>query len=192
MARTKTADYDEKRLIIMKTAAQLFAENSFNGSSVAQLAKACGISKSLIYHYYNSKEEILFDVANNYMDKLLAVINDPAHERANPQEELRVLTKVILESYSDVGDEQKVILFEMKSLKPSQRKKIIKKERLVVERVENLFKQILPRSKNQKSLVSVKTMLYFGMLNWTHNWFDPKGPLSRDELATEAVSLFLK
>jgi len=62
MARTQAADFEQRREKIVERAAQLFAERGFLGASIADLAKACKTSKSLIYHYYSSKEEILFDV----------------------------------------------------------------------------------------------------------------------------------
>ena len=71
MARTQAADYDAKREAITEAAAKLFAEKGFAGASVSDLADRCAVSKSLIYHYYASKEAILFDVMNEHIDDLL-------------------------------------------------------------------------------------------------------------------------
>ena len=50
MARPQSPDYDKRRDSILRAAARLYARQGFNGASVADLAKACRSSKSLIYH----------------------------------------------------------------------------------------------------------------------------------------------
>src|SRR5262249_11214860 len=54
MARKQAPDYEQRREAIVDAAAALFARRGFLGASVADLAEACGASKSLIYHYYPS------------------------------------------------------------------------------------------------------------------------------------------
>ena len=50
MARPQSPDYEQRREAILSAAARLYATKGFPGASVAELAKACGASKSLIYH----------------------------------------------------------------------------------------------------------------------------------------------
>ena len=71
MARTQAADFAARRAAIVEKAAALYAERGFLGASIADLAKACRTSKSLIYHYYPSKEDILFDVMHSHVRSLL-------------------------------------------------------------------------------------------------------------------------
>src|SRR5258708_31929188 len=71
MARTQALDYDKRRKTITSTAARLYAQHGFLGTSVAQIAAPCRTSKSLIYNYYPSKEDILFDVMNSHVQSLL-------------------------------------------------------------------------------------------------------------------------
>ncbi|MEX0280477.1 MAG: TetR/AcrR family transcriptional regulator, partial [Arenibacterium sp.] len=77
MARTIAKDYSEKRAHILKTAARVFAEQGFARASMAQIAQECGISKANIYHYYSSKDALLFDILDSYLatlrDRLAAV-----------------------------------------------------------------------------------------------------------------------
>ncbi len=54
MARPQSPDYDKRRDAIVSAAAHLYARRGFQGASVADLAKACGTSKALIYHYFPS------------------------------------------------------------------------------------------------------------------------------------------
>ena len=67
MARKQAPDFEQRRDAILEQAARLYAAQGFLGASVADLARACKTSKSLIYHYYPSKEDILFDVMHSHV-----------------------------------------------------------------------------------------------------------------------------
>ena len=71
MARTQAADYEERREAIVERAADLFASRGFLGASVSDIAKACKTSKSLLYHYYPSKEDVLYAVMLSHVDRLV-------------------------------------------------------------------------------------------------------------------------
>ena len=187
MARTQALDFDSKREAIMKQAANLFADKGFNGASISDLSKACGVSKSLIYHYYASKEDILFDVMNTHIEDLIEMLETTPVVSQNPHENFTTLTKAILACYAGAEDKQKVLLYELNHLKPEQRDEIVTKQRAIISKFETIYSEIFPELKNNSSLLRSKIMLFFGMINWTHTWFNPKGAISRDELAEIAV-----
>ena len=187
MARTQALDFDTKREAIMIQAASLFAAKGFNGASLSDLSKACGVSKSLIYHYYSCKEDILFDVMNNHIEKLTTVVNNPDYQSNDPNKTFKDLTKSVLECYAGAEDAQKVLLYELNNLRPKQRKNIVSQQRLIVASFETIYAQIFPELKNNPSILRSKIMLFFGMINWTHTWFNPTGEITRDELAELAV-----
>ena len=70
MARTIAIDHDVKREQILQAAAEVFAKSGFHGASMSQVAKACGLSKPAIYHYYDGKEAVLFDLLDRYLQQL--------------------------------------------------------------------------------------------------------------------------
>ena len=187
MARTQSVDFNAKRQAIMKQAASLFALKGFSGSSISDLSKACGVSKSLIYHYYTAKEDILYDVMNYHIEDLLSVVNSTPLTHSNQKDNFTLLTKAILKCYAGAEDEQKVLLYELNNLKPEQRNEIVTKQRSIVTKFESIYSDIYPDLKSNPSLLRSKIMLFFGMINWTHNWFNPEGPMTRDELAELAA-----
>jgi AcrR family transcriptional regulator len=190
MARTQAADYDQKREAITRHAAKLFASQGFAAASVAELANRCGFSKSLIYHYYSSKEAILFDAMNEHMGALLSIALDPCHQSDNPSAELIEITKALLQCYVGAADYQKILLYELAFLPAQQQKEIREKQRKVIQRIESvLFRASIGAN---RAHLRAKVMLYFGMLNWTHTWFKPSGAMSRDELAEEIAKTTLK
>ena len=59
MARGRSADYELNRETIVRTATRLFAQQGYPGTSMSDLARECGISKPLLYHYVSDKYELL-------------------------------------------------------------------------------------------------------------------------------------
>src|SRR6478672_13921085 len=74
MARPKSLQHEIRRDAILDIAAQCFAERSYAAASMNDIAAAGGTSKARLYHYYDSKEAILFDLLDRYTQRLLAVI----------------------------------------------------------------------------------------------------------------------
>jgi AcrR family transcriptional regulator len=87
MARPKSATHDNKRDQILDVAAQCFALQSYAAASMNDIATAGGTSKARLYHYYDSKEAILFDLLDRYTQRLLALIGEAeatAQRRGRP------------------------------------------------------------------------------------------------------------
>jgi len=192
MARTQAIDYDRKREAITDQAAKLFARDGFAGASVSELAALCKVSKSLIYHYYPSKEAILFDVMTAHIEDLLAITLVAANKNQPPDEELRSITRALLRRYVGAADKQKVLLYELASLPGKQREEIVAKQRKIIATVETTLARTRPSFKRDPARLRAKVMLFFGMLNWTHTWFKSRGRISRDELAEMAADTILK
>lgn len=190
MARTQAADYDERKLAIVEAAASLFASRGFNGASVADIAERCKTSKSLIYHYYESKEDILYDVMISHVRALEAAAADALAGTAEPEQKLRDLTQLFMALYVGAADRHKVLLNDLDDVPKARRAEIVAVQRGLIERVRTLLIEIEPGlAKDGASLTAA--MLFFGTINWTHTWFNPKGAVSPETLADMAVDVML-
>lgn len=191
MARTQAADYEQRREAIVEKAAHLFASTGFMGASVSDLAAACETSKSLIYHYYPSKEDILYAVMTSHVDQLTEDVAKVMARDAPAAELLRDLVHAFMTHYLDAADRQKVLLNELDRLPADKRRAIVTKQRRIIDAVAELIGDLDTALAADPDRVRVQTMLLFGMINWTHTWFNPDGPVSADELADMAVTLVL-
>ena len=187
MARTKADNYDSKRDAITSNAAKLFAEKGFGGASISDISKACNISKSLIYHYYSAKEDILYGVMTDHIDELTTAVTNKSLEDTDPKQEFHNLTLALLRCYAGAEEDQKVLLYDLNKLTTKQRKEIVAKQRAIIERFEQVYLQIDSSLKSDPSLLRSKIMLFFGSVNWIHTWYNPKGAVSRKKLAKMAV-----
>ena len=63
IARARSADFDLNRETIVRSAARLFAQQGYPGTSMSDLARECGISKPLLYHYVDDKYQLLLKLS---------------------------------------------------------------------------------------------------------------------------------
>lgn len=192
MARTQAPDYEQRREAIVERAAELFATKGFQGASVAELAVACGASKSLFYHYYASKEDVLYAVMASHIDQLAQDVDEVLARKGKPAEHLDRLIHAFMRHYVGAAARQKVLLNELGSLPERERDIIVAKQRGIIEAVQALLVKIYPGLRKNPARARVQTMLLFGMINWTHTWFDAEGPISADDVADMVVKLVLK
>ncbi len=191
MARTQAADYDQRREAITDIAAGMFARNGFIGTSVADLSAACGISKSLIYHYYPAKEDILFEVMWSHVGSLTALSRQLAAMRRPADESVRLFARSLMEVYNGAQSRQKVLLNELDNLPPEKRRMVVAAQREVLGVLDDWLVALRPGLAGQPKSRRPVVMMFFGMLNWTHVWYDPQGPVSADQVADLAADMFL-
>ncbi len=183
MARPQSPDYDKRREAILAAAALLFAKKGFPGTSVAELAKACDTSKSLIYHYFPSKDDILYAVMVEHLDALTEAAETACAEGTS-EVRLRKLTVAFMRLYASAQNQHKVLLNELDNLPPARRADVVAKQRRIIAAAESVITEIAPGGGER-----VNTMLFFGMINWTHTWFDPAGPFMPEALALRVVEI---
>ena len=189
MARPRAEDYEERLASILDKAAELFARSGFLGASVSEIAKACDVSKSLLYHYYDSKEDILYGVMTSHIDMLAEEAAEACAKNGDPEERLRDLLHRFMRHYANAAARQKVLLNDLSHLPSKRRNVIVLKQRKIVDSVQMLLVEINPLLANNSNEARVRTMLLFGMINWTSNWYDSNGPITPSELADLALTL---
>lgn len=192
MARTQAVDYDQKRDSINAAAARVFAQKGFGGASLSDIAQACETSKSLIYHYYPSKEAILYDVMTGHMDDLLSVCTEIDARNVDDIERFRGFSRVLLRHYVGAADSQKILVYEINNLPAGQQDSIIAKQRQLIDYAEALLARTNPNHGLDRPTLRAKIMLFFGMLNWSHTWFRNDGPIERNKIADMASDAALK
>lgn len=189
MARTQAADYEERREAIVEKAADLFAVRGFLGASVSDIAKACKTSKSLLYHYYPSKEDVLHAVMSSHIDRLVESVRSAQEAGGDAKTRLRHLLRLFMQDYVGAAARQKVLLNDLENLPQDKRTGIVAKQRSIVDGVQALLAEIDPRLSLNKAEARAKTMLLFGMINWTGNWYDASGPIKPDAIADMVLDM---
>jgi AcrR family transcriptional regulator len=191
LARTRADDYDDKRALIYDRAAELFAEQGFSRTSIAELAAHCRASKSWIYHYFPSKEAILYEILRDHMALLLRTAEAEVAAQRAPAAQLRALLRSFMGIYVRAKAKHVVLLAELGSLPAAQQEEIRGLERRVVDLVAGVLARLNAPLVAQRGALKPIAMMLFGMINWTYTWYRPEGPIKPEQLADMATDLFL-
>ncbi|TCS63308.1 TetR family transcriptional regulator [Primorskyibacter sedentarius] len=192
MSRPIAKDHDEKRAHILKIAARVFADQGFARASMSQVAKDCGISKANIYHYYSSKDALLFDILDTYLSALRDRIIGLDLAGLPPSEQLGRIVIETLRAYEGMDHEHK-IQTEGIPLLPEDQQKILKAyQRDLVKQMSDVVAAIAPEVfEDDPRKLRATSMSIFGMLNWFYMWNSPADQKARDEYAKLVTRLTL-
>lgn len=193
MARTRAQDFEEKRRVILDCAAQVFAEQGMDKASMSQIAAQAQVSKALLYHYYPSKDALIFAIIATHLAELDSVVAEADDPALSPDQRLRQLVGTVLEAYRGADNEHKVQLNAATTLSDAQRDEILTIERRIVRRFSAILDELNPDLKDrERPLLTPVTMSLFGMMNWMYMWFRDGGRISREDYADVATTLILE
>ena len=74
MARTTKGTPEDNRQKIIETAMSMISEKGVDKTSLAQISKASGLSKGTLYYYYASKNDLIFDMADQHMERITTAL----------------------------------------------------------------------------------------------------------------------
>ena len=194
MPREATLD---SRQEILRTAARLFQQRGYDATSMNDVAAALKLSKGGLYHHFQSKDEILFEIMNHAMDiteaRVINVVRRiDAASVAGVEERLRTLIRLHIEVVLSPRDREiTVMLHENHPLPPALRKRINARKKEYVHFLENLMAEV-QQSRQARGRVSPRAAAFalLGMLNWIYQWYKPEGPLTGDALVQQYTDIF--
>src|SRR5262249_45710416 len=191
MGRDTTAD---PRQEILRTSARLFQQQGYDGTSMNDVASALKLSKGGLYHHFQSKEEILFELMNHAMDISEERVIAAVKVIPDPEQRLRMLIRrhigVVL---SERDRESRLILHENLPLSPSLRRRINARKKDYVHFVENLVAEV-QRARGSKAVVTPRAAAFalLGMINWIYQWYRPEGSLDEESLVQQYTQIFFQ
>ena len=187
-------DDGNRRQELLRCAARLFRRQGFHATSTRDIAAAAGMQSGSPFYHFESKGVLLFAVMEEGMRRAIdrqASALAKAGPRLAPPQQLRVLVRnhfdVLLGPGSDFIP---VMLYEARSLSPSQRR-VIADLQGGYEAVWIPVLEALHASGQLKADVKLARLLIFGALNWSAQWYDRRKGASLDELADAALALFI-
>lgn len=182
----------DSRQDILRTAARLFQQQGYDATSMNDVAAALKLSKGGLYHHFQSKDEILFNLMNHALDITQERVVDAVQGIADPEERLRMLIRRHIEVVMSVRDREiTVMLHENHPLPPAMRRRINARKKDYVHYVENLIEEV-QRARQAKGNVSARASAFalLGMINWIYQWYRPEGSLQEESLVRQYTEIF--
>jgi TetR/AcrR family transcriptional regulator, cholesterol catabolism regulator len=182
--------YDEKLASIMRAAAAIFAEKGYHQASVRDISRATGVSLAGLYHYFRSKEELLFLIQDHCFATVLAQLDRQLAGVADPERRLRLMIRNHLHFFANNMKEMKVLSHEAESLSGDFRVQVNARKRRYADICTAILRELRPSADERETRTAAFAL--FGMLNWIYNWYQPGRDLAVTELAERMCQLFLR
>ncbi|HEX4603771.1 MAG TPA: TetR/AcrR family transcriptional regulator [Candidatus Angelobacter sp.] len=183
--------FDRRLAKLLHHAAHIFCEKGYEGASMRDLSKAAGMSLAGLYHYFNSKEDLLYLIQKHTFETIIARLQERLKDATGAEQRVRIFIENHLEYFLANKEAMKVLTHEDETLKNGRGAEIraIKREyyRICLELLEDLG-----REKGLQFSGRLAVLALFGMINWIYTWHNPRVDLNAGELAEEMSDLFLR
>jgi AcrR family transcriptional regulator len=188
---TATQQLQSRRARMCRTAAQLFRNRGYDATSVSDIARALGMTKAGLYHHFESKEALLFEIMMYGLDRVRDEVIVPVRAVRDPEERLRQLivrhARIATRGQGAVahlGD-------EIRALPPAARKQIEQRMRVYFDLVRGTLAELQAAGRLRKVDLTVATFSLLGMILWLPRWFRQDGRLDQEMVANEIASFAL-
>ena len=185
--------YERRRREVIATAARLFARRGYQETSMSELTAATGLAAGGLYHYIESKDQLLISICDELLDPLLERAREIVAEPAPPAEQLRALLHAWLAHIASHRDHMLVFAQERHVIEREPQWRRVRGRR---KAFEQLLDDVLARGEADGTMqfedrgFALLTLL--GMVNYTPQWLDPRGRLSPEQIADGYCDLILR
>ncbi|MFH1749218.1 MAG: TetR/AcrR family transcriptional regulator [Planctomycetota bacterium] len=187
------ATYDERLNRILVAATDLIAQAGYEKASMRAVAKAAGVSLAGIYHYFDSKEKMLFLIQFRTFSSLVSSLREKLHGVTDPLEQLRVMIRTHVGHFAANMAALKVCSHELDSLAGAgyEETRHVRREYYDLTRaiVDRICQAHAPESSLDRHIA---TMSLFGMLNWLYRWYNPREGRAPNGVANQLAAQFLR
>jgi AcrR family transcriptional regulator len=180
-----------RRARMCRTAAQLFRDRGYDATSVTDVARALGMTKAGLYHHFESKEALLFEILMYGVERVRDEVIIPVRDIKDPEQRLRQLitrhARIATRGQGAVthlGD-------EIRALPPAGRRQIEQKMRVYFDLIRDTLIELKTAGRLRDVDPTVAAFSLLGMILWLPRWFRQGGRLDQDTVAKEIAAMAL-
>jgi AcrR family transcriptional regulator len=168
----------------------LFAERGYAGSSLRDLARASGMSLAGLYHHFDSKDKLLYELQRDAYERLMKPLGSIPSD-AEPAKKLEALVGNHLRFFAADITAMKVLSHEAEALDGDLGDRIRRLRRKYYSHFLSIVTELLRVLRRKDLNPRAATMTLFGMINWIYTWYKPATDGPPDKLANQMVGIFL-
>lgn len=189
-ATGEAADTTDRMLQILAESARLFASKGYDGTSMRDIAEACGISKSLLYHHFTDKDEIYARIALGSTQRLYEFVLDRLPENGTPPARVCAFMTATADYFQRYRSNWIASTAAFWSDPEIRRHK----ERMMWrDRYEGLIRQLIQDAIDAGDFRAVDVpltgRLVLSALNWMHRWYKPDKGMTPAQIAESYFDL---
>lgn len=184
--------YERKRAQVVLDAARVFAQSGYDQTSVPELSEALGMAAGALYHYFDSKQDLLIAICDQLMDPLLAEAEDLLAAEQRSPERLRALLRLWVDHVIEHRDHMLVFQQERHVIEQGARWRKVRERRKRFERLlDAALRQAHEDGVTRLGDERLMRSALLGMVNHTAQWHRPRGRLDAREIADGYAALVL-
>jgi AcrR family transcriptional regulator len=156
---------------------------------VSDVARALGMTKAGLYHYFDSKEALLLEIMTYGLERVRDEVLLPARAIRDPEERLR---QIVLRHGRIATDGRGAVAHlgdEIRSLPPSARRQIEERMRLYYDLIRDTLRELKAQGRLRDIDPTVAAFSMLGMILWLPRWFRQDGRMSQEQVAGEVAKL---
>ena len=177
---------------ILSAAARIFREKGYHGTSVRDIAESVGLLKGSLYHYIRSKEELLARLFEGALEETIRELEGIAARDEPATERLRAMVRAYSLSVTANLDSVALYLREWRSLPPPELARVRTRRRSMRALFESVIAEGVRRREFAAGDAKIAALAMLGMVNWTYEWYRPRGRLRPEALADVIAELVVK
>ncbi len=179
-----------KKEQILQDIAELFYINGYEKTSIRDISKSLNISKPGLYYHFTNKQEMLFDMIYDFMEKTNLQLFNELSGLNTPEEKLLCIIRNHIGSFIKYPARMRVLIYEAHSLEDEYYQKFKLKQLDYISVIKEVLQGLIKKYDSKRN-INVVTFTLLGMLNWIIQWYEPRGIVSPDALAEEMSSFFI-
>jgi AcrR family transcriptional regulator len=186
-ARRGRPGYDQET--VLRRAIELFNRQGYDGTSVSDLARELGLSKSAVYHHVPSKSHLLEQALDEALDGLTAAIT--AAEDAHDATAVERLRQVLRQSVAVLVAHQPAVTLLLRVRGNSEVEvAALARRRQIDARLAALVQAAVAEGSLRDDVPpELVSRLLFGMVNSLVEWYRPGGPVDDTVLASTIATI---
>jgi len=191
-----SADYAAKRAELVRIAARLFKEQGFQSTRLIDIAREAGLDRATVYYYVGSKEELFHETVEGVLDSIIAEAGRLSADTAlKAIERLHRIYIALMVSYEENYPATFVYIkeqmHEVGAEETAWAQEIMKKTRSFDATLLGFIRGAMEEGDLRSDIpVRLVENALFGMLNWTHRWFEPGRGMTGEQVAEAFWSIF--
>ncbi|MFY0634006.1 MAG: TetR family transcriptional regulator [Vannielia sp.] len=189
-AEDRARERTEKREAVLSAALASFNEKGFPATSLGDVAASLGVTKPTLYHYFATKDDILFECVRRGLERIRAAASEVAGAGGSGRARLEAL----MQAYAVIMTEPYgicVIRTADHELSPESRAKF----RALKREIDQTIRRVVQAGMDDGSLTPadprVVTFTLTGALNWIARWYDPAGDDAPQSLAAAVTATLM-
>lgn len=178
---------------VTRAAVQLFATRGYATTSVQQIVEAAGVTKGAMYHYFESKDDLLFGIYERLLTLQRARLDEIIARGGPIQDVLHDVCVDVLVTSIDHMDEGAVFFRSMHLLSEPRRQEVVRRRRAyhdeyaaLIERgqAEGLWRTDIP--------TAMLVAHFFSDVHYLSHWYSATGPEDKHLVAEQLTDLYLR